>query len=90
MESNVVICGNETDILVILLAHVQFTGDVWMHVGHNYNNTWQYIDATTLAKHLGLIMCETMPGFHICTGSYYTSTFFKQGKIRPSPQWRKV
>ncbi len=28
-------------------------------------------------------MCEAMPGFHIFTGSYYTSAFFKQGKIRP-------
>ncbi len=54
-----------------------------MDVGHNYNTTWQYIDATTLAEHLGLIMCEAMLGFHILTGSYYTSVFFMQGKIRP-------
>ncbi len=65
------------------MSLAQITGHVWMDVGHNYNNTWQYIDATTLAEHLGLIMCETMPGFHIFTGTYYTSAFFRQGKIRP-------
>ncbi len=54
-----VICCNNTDILVILLEHVlSFTGHVWMDVGHNYN-TWQYIDATTLAEHFGLTIGHT-------------------------------
>ncbi len=56
------------------MSLAQFTGHVWMDVEHNYNNTWQYIDATTLAEHLRLIMCEAIPGFHIFTGTYYTQT----------------
>ncbi len=54
-----------------------------MDVGQNYDNTWQYIEANTLAEHHGLIICEAMSGFHIFPGTYYTSALFMQGNIRP-------
>ncbi len=47
------------------------------------SNTRHYIDVTDLVQELGPGLCQAMLGFHHFTGSDYSATFFKKGKIRP-------
>ena len=83
-KGNVVIRCDDTDVLVIFLAHVlKFAVHVWLDVGHNNKNNRRYIDVSDLAQHVGPQLCAALPGFHAFTGSDYTASFCRKGKVRP-------
>ncbi len=81
---NIIIQCDDTDVLVILLAQDEnAVGHIWMEVGNSTNNTRRYIDVSSLATHLGVDVCNALPGLHAFTGSDYTAAFYRKGKVRP-------
>lgn len=82
--SDIVIRGSDTDILVLLLHHLQrVTSTVWMDVGTRNMGNRRYINVTKIAAAIGPSMCGALPGLHAFTGSDYTSAFIRKGKSRP-------
>ena len=47
------------------------------------NNTRKYVSVNQLAENLGERLCKALPVFHIFTGSDYTASFSREGKVRP-------
>ncbi len=83
-ECNVSVRCDDTDVLIILLAHdAESSVRVWMDVGKSSNNTRRYIDVSSLADHLGVDLCKALPGLHAFTGCDYTAAFYRKGKFRP-------
>ncbi|CAI9736401.1 Hypothetical predicted protein [Octopus vulgaris] len=80
----IVIRASDTDITVIMLYHLEKAkAAVWMEVGTSGQNTRRYVNLSQIAASIGPLMCKALPGFHIFTGCDYTSSFDRQGKIRP-------
>lgn len=83
-DTCVAIRCTDTDILVLLLHHVQnIENRVMMDVGLVTNNTRRYIDVSSLGKHLGSTLCCALLALHALSGCDYTSAFIHKGKLRP-------
>ena len=54
-----------------------------MDVGTTAKNNRRYISFTAIHHELGSELCAALPAFHSFTGSDYTSSFVKKGKVRP-------
>ena len=54
-----------------------------MDTGSSSLNTRRDIDISSMASALGAIVCAAIPGFHAFTGSDYTASFMRKGKVRP-------
>ena len=81
---NVVVRCNDTDILVILLHHMhRLQCHLWMDVGLSGKNTRRYIDVSGLASVLGKSICDALPALHAFTGSDFTASFLRKGKVKP-------
>ena len=83
---DVVIRGNDTYVLVILLYHLgtcNIKAAMRMDVGVDGNNTKRYVNVTSLSKELGPDLCSALPGIHSCTECDYTAAFLRKGKLRP-------
>ena len=83
---NVVVRADDTDILIILLGNYHLFNNnihVWMECGFKTKNNLRYIDVGQLYLALGPKMCKALPGFHVFTGSDYTSEFSHKAKCRP-------
>ncbi|KAG1684708.1 hypothetical protein GQR58_009314 [Nymphon striatum] len=52
-------------------------------LGYSADNTRRYAHITTLANHIGPVLCKALPGYHALTGCDYTSSFFRKGKVNP-------
>ena len=52
-------------------------------MGLHTNNTLRYVKKNKLHQELGNSFCVALPGFHAFTGSDYTASFNRKGKIRP-------
>ena len=81
--ANVVIRARDSDILVIALGvfHcLQNDLNLWLEVGSYSDNTLEYINVNELYMHLGRKLCQSLPAFHIFTGSDYTAAFHGKGK----------
>lgn len=83
-SSEIVVRASDTDIAVILLYHCnKFKGKLWMDVGTAAKNSRRYLSLTAIHSELGSELCAALPAFHAFTGSDYTSSFVKKGKVRP-------
>ena len=83
-DGNLVIRASDTDIAVILLYHCsKFQSRVWMDIGTAAKNNRRYISFTAVCHKLGPDLCAALPAFHSFTGSDYTSSFVRKGKVRP-------
>ncbi len=82
---NIVIRATDTDIMIILLYHVpNMVGcKVWMDSGMSSDNTRKYITISSIAKGLGVEICNALLAFHAFTGCDYTCAFSGKGKVRP-------
>ena len=56
---------------------------LWMDVGTASKNNRHYINLSTIHKELGPHVCAALPAFQAFTGSDYTSSFARKGKIKP-------
>ena len=84
--SNVIIRTAGTDCLIIALAcrlnydtHIK----VWIEVGTYSKNNQRYISIDDLHSHLGPDLCKALPTYHALTGSDYTASFSRRGKVKP-------
>ena len=85
-NSNVVIRTVDTDVLVIALGSfdcLENNINLWINVGTSGNNTLRYVNVNKLHEVLGDRLCRSLPFFHALTGSDYTASFSRKGKIRP-------
>ena len=69
-KSNVVIKGNDADVLIILLGNIQKfqQKNIWMEVGLITNNTLRYIIINLIAENSVMQLCKALPAFHVFTG----------------------
>ena len=84
--SNVVVRTADTDCLIITLGCTSRIDDeikILLEVGTNSKNTLRYISIDDLYLELGETLCKTLPAYHELTGSDYTSSFSRKGKIKP-------
>ncbi|KAK4296327.1 hypothetical protein Pmani_031162 [Petrolisthes manimaculis] len=76
--------ASDTDVAVILLYHCnKFQSRLWMDIGTTAKNNRRYICLTAIVQELGPDLCAPLPAFHSFTGSDYTSSFIRKGKVRP-------
>jgi hypothetical protein len=81
-NANVVIRANDTDVLVIMIYHANhFTVKIWMDVGYNKDNTRRYIHVSKLLEAMEG-MSLALPALHAFSGSDYTASFFRKGKVK--------
>ena len=83
-DGNIVVRASDTDIAVILLYHChKFQCNLWMDVGTASKNNRRFINISAIYRKPGLDVCAALPAFHAFTGSDYTSSFVRKGKVRP-------
>lgn len=91
-RGEVVVRTNDTDVAVILLGcYDDLCADlvVWMEVGLYTKNTQRYINISTLYQKLGKRLSKSLPGFHALTGSDYSASFSRRGKVTPFKKLQK-
>ena len=91
-RSEVVIRTNDTDVGVILLGCYEDVSPelvVWLEMGVYSNNTQRYINVTKLYQKLGKTLSKALLGFHALTGSDYSASFSRRGKVAPFKNWKK-
>ena len=54
-----------------------------MDTGTAEKNTRIYVNLTAICQSVGPQICAALPGFHAYTGSDYTSSFVRRGKVHP-------
>ena len=72
--------------MVIALGCLDSLGypvNLWLEVGIMSNNTQRCIHVNDIHESLGPLLCTSLPFLHALTGSNYTSSFSKKGKIQP-------
>lgn len=85
-NTNVVVRGADTDILIILLGNLHKINknvNIWMEVGVASKNTCRFVDVNAIFNKLGSSMCKSLPAFHSLTGCDYTASFSRKGKLKP-------
>ena len=84
-NDEVVLRTNDTDVLVALLGCMENLPrdlSVWLEMGlYTNNNTLRYINASQLYQQLGTPLSKSLAGFHALTGSDYTPSFSRRGKL---------
>ena len=84
--NSVVVRTADTDVLIIALANMEKLPvgiNIWLQMGLHMNNTLRYVNVNKLYQALGSSLYVALPGFHAFTGSDYTASFNRKGKIRP-------
>ena len=67
---NIVVCGNDTDILVILTCNAdKFSSNIWLDTGLDYNNSRRFINIKSLCQSLSY--SHSIPGIYAFTGIDY-------------------
>ena len=75
---HIVVRASDTGTFILLFHFAsQLDDQIWMHTGSSSLKTRRDIDISTMA-----IVCATLPGFHVFTGSDYTASFMRIGKVR--------
>ncbi|XP_044760188.1 uncharacterized protein LOC123317646 isoform X1 [Coccinella septempunctata] len=85
-STNVVIRASDTDILVIAVGNVHKLRnkvDIWIETGLHSKNTLRYISINDIYTNLGDVLSKALPAYHAFTGSDYTASFARKGKIKP-------
>jgi len=81
---NVILRTADTDCLIIALGikhHYSPSLKVWLEVG--VQHTQRFIDVNGLHDLLGEQLCKSLLAYHTLTGSDYTASFSRKGKVRP-------
>ena len=92
VPNTVVIRIAETEVLIITLCNLPklYQGlKVWLEVGLTSNNTLRYINVNEIYQSLGYRLCRVLPGYHAFTGSDFTASFSRKGKVNPLKKLRK-
>ncbi|XP_050679443.1 uncharacterized protein LOC126975556 [Leptidea sinapis] len=63
------------------MHHLKSDTVVWMLTGTG--NNLRYVDLTKIHAELGLLICQSLPGFHAITGCDFNPALFRKGKLRP-------
>ena len=82
----VIIKTADTDCLIIGLAcRLNYDNQikVWIEGGTHTSNNICYINIDELYSHLGKILCKSLPAYHTFTGSDFTASFTRKGKVKP-------
>ena len=79
--ANIVVKGNDTDILAVLIGnkHNLENKHIWMEVGKFSNNSLRFIDVNLLVENLGVELSKSLPAFHAFTGCDYSPAFVGKG-----------
>ena len=86
VPSNIVIRTDGTDGLVMALGckhNLDPRVSIWLEIGKEKRNDQRYISISQLHQHLGAKICCALPAYHAFTGCDYTSSFMKNGKVKP-------
>ena len=84
--NNVVIRASDSNILIIALGNMDKLPhgiNLWLEVGISSKDSLRFINVNELHKQIGSTLSKSLPGFHAFTGSDYTASFCRKGKIRP-------
>jgi hypothetical protein len=84
--SNIVVRTVDTDCLIIALGCKQYYDEginIWIEVGTQSKNSLRYINVNQLYSVLGIEICAALPAYHAFSGSDYTASFSRKGKVRP-------
>ena len=75
---HIVVRASDTGTFILLFHFAsQLDDQIWMHTGSSSLKTRRNIDISNMA-----IVCAALPGFHVFTGSDYTASFMRIGKVR--------
>lgn len=86
--SNIVVCADDTDVLVLLVAQIStFNADIYMKSGTSSKVKITHVNK--VASRLGLSVCEALSGLHAFTGCDSVSAFSGKGKIGALKLMRK-
>ena len=62
-QQNVIVRATDTDIMVLLLHYApKLDSNIWMDLGHTFDNTRRLVNITALSEHIGPIFCKALPG----------------------------
>ena len=79
---NIVVRGNDTDILVILPCNAdKFSSNIWLDAGLDYNNSRKFINIKSLCQSLSY--SHSVPAIYAFIGIDYMPSFYGKGKVRP-------
>ena len=84
--SNVVICIDGTDCLVIVLGCNHLFDqkvNIWLEVEVQSKNNLRYINANKIYNQLGETLCKALPAYHALTGCDCSISFCRKGKVQP-------
>lgn len=83
--SIVVIHSCDTDVLIILLANLDFFDEhsIYMRRKTQKGPDYTLINVNKIAENMDPMVRRALPAFHAFTGSDYTAAFYKKGKMRP-------
>ena len=84
-NSNVVLRTADADVCIIALGVWSELPmmKLWMEVGKLSDNTLRFISIHQLHGILGEQLCKSLMFFHALTGSDFTASFFRKGKVKP-------
>ncbi|XP_046481702.2 uncharacterized protein [Neodiprion pinetum] len=84
-QSNIVIRGSDTDILIIMLGNMvnlkNPSSHIWMLTGTGNNE--RFIDVSKIYTELGPLLAKSLIGFHAFTGCDFNPAFYNRGKKKP-------
>lgn len=86
INTNVVVRASDTDILIIALGNMHRMSNkisLWIETGLKFKNTLRYLHVNKIYERLGETMSRALPAYHAFTGSDYTASFARKGKVKP-------
>ena len=91
---NVVVRTIDTDVMVIFLGNMAKMPDntttkcpVWLNMSTSTSR--RYVNINSILQEIGNNVAKALPGYHLFTGSDFTSAFWRKGKVRPLQLMRK-
>jgi hypothetical protein len=81
-ETCIIVRSPDTDVLVILLYYCSSVVNKLLFYTGVGSHRW-IIDSSSIYRTLGSATCAALPQIHAYTGSDFTSSFVRRGKIRP-------
>ena len=82
---NVLVRTIDTDVLVLLLAHIPQVDDV--NINAYLINSEKYYDVQKIIRTLGPITCKALPFFYAFSGCDIVSSFYGKGKCKMYDIW---
>ena len=88
---DVYIRTNDTDVVVILIAYMpdflQADSQVQVYAVCGVGSNTYSLSINIIAEHVGLERCKELLFLHALSGSDYTSSFYKMGKVKFWDTW---